>query len=42
MRKDGVKFACLCLDCFAGTEAQALQEALPGDFWVERPWRAST
>ena len=39
MRKDGVKFACLCLDCFAGTEAQALQEALPGDFWVERPWR---
>lgn len=39
MRKDGVKFACLCLDCFATSEAQALQEALPGDFWVERPWQ---
>ena len=39
MRKDGVKFACLCLDCFATTEAQAMQETLPGDFWIERPWQ---
>ena len=38
MRKDGVKFACLCLRAVTAGELANACDALPGDYWLEPPW----
>ncbi|GEM_PF-3906337 len=38
MRKDGVKFGCLCADVHPSGDIRRIEAALPGEFFVESPW----
>lgn len=38
MKKDGVKFACLCLRTLISDELVDARAELPGELWLEQPW----